>query len=70
MNNKTHSVGIFLSSVGKENEVKVKIMYSDGEDVKSIGYLPASWQALEMYILPALEDACMDNHPELKEDSE
>ena len=66
---RVHNVAIILSSTGKSNTVSAKVIFSDTESAQEIGYLPASWQALETYIVPALEEAQMDQHPELKENN-
>lgn len=65
-----HHVVLILSSTGDDPHVDMAITYGPAEtgiSIKELGYLPASYKMLEQYLVPALEDAYIDQFPELKE---
>lgn len=61
----THRVTMTLSSNERDDGVNVHIKWDpdiDGKGIEEIGYLPASYQFLQQYILPVLEDAYLESN--------
>lgn len=59
----THKVTLTLSSDGPENMIQVKVHWEpdiEGKTIEEIGFLPASYQFMQEYILPAVEQGYMD----------
>lgn len=69
----THRATITLSSNEENPDVAVEVNWFpdiEGKTIKDIGYLPAAYQFVQQYILPALEDAYMLNEHEELMDSD
>lgn len=59
----THKAVMTVTSNGDDNAVAVSIKWDpniDGVGIQELGYLPASYQMIEQYILPALEEAYLE----------
>lgn len=59
----THKATVTFTSDGINDDVAIKIEWSpdlDGQDITKIGYLPASYQFVQQYVLPMIEDAFME----------
>lgn len=58
--NTTYTATIIISSTGKNNDVSLSIEWSpelNKQEIDNIGFLPASFQFVEEFIVPALEEA-------------
>lgn len=59
-----HTAVLICSSIGDSEDVQVEVRWSpdmEGSDVEELGYLPASFRFLQDYILPALEQAMVED---------
>ena len=59
-----HTAVLVCSSIGDSEDVQVEVRWSpdmEGSDVEELGYLPASFRFLQDYILPALEQAMVED---------
>lgn len=59
-----HTAVLICSSIGDSEDVQVEVRWSpdmEGSDVEKLGYLPASFRFLQDYILPALEQAMVED---------
>lgn len=59
----THKATITLYSNGPADMVSIKVQWEpdiQGVDIKELGYLPAAYQFVEAYMLPAIEEGYMD----------
>lgn len=66
----THKVTVTLMSDGSDPDVAVKVEWSpdiSGKDIQELGYMPPCFNFVTKYILPALEEAYMDQYPQLKD---
>jgi len=67
----THRAVVTLSSNGIDDDVAIKIQWEpdlEGQDITKLGYLPASYQFVQKWVLPMLEDAFMEaTHGEPRE---
>lgn len=58
----THKATMTVFSNGPTKEISLRIKWDpdiEGVDIKELGYLPSSYQFIEEYILPAIEEAYM-----------
>lgn len=56
----THVVTVTLSSINDGSNVRVEVKWDpdlEGADIEELGYLPASYQFVQEFILPCLEEA-------------
>jgi hypothetical protein len=59
----TYKVVITLSSVGDEGVVSLEVKYepdTEGKDIMNMGFFPASYNFVERYIVPALQQGIDD----------
>lgn len=64
MSEQTHKAVLTLTSVGRSDDVEVSIQWEpvmNREDLQKLGYLPAAFQFIQTYILPALESAATED---------
>lgn len=61
--NATHKVIMTVLSSGRNEIISVSVKYEpdiEGKDIVELGFLPASYQFVEEYILPAIEQGYME----------
>lgn len=59
----THNAIITLSSNGDEDMIQVSVKWEpdiEGKTIEEIGFLPASYQFVQQYMLPAIEQGYTD----------
>jgi hypothetical protein len=59
----THRATITICSNGPAAEVNITVTFDpdqEGKDLKELGYLPACFELVQEYMLPAIEAAYMD----------
>ena len=57
--NTEFKVIIILSSTGPDNMVSLEVKYEpnmEGKDIPKLGFMPASYNFVEKYVVPALEE--------------
>jgi hypothetical protein len=60
----THKAIMTVYSNGPNDDISVQIKWDPdlgGIDISVLGYLPAAYQLIEAYILPALEEAYLSS---------
>lgn len=60
----THKAILTVVSNADEPDVHVRIDWEpdlEGTNIQELGYLPAAYQMIESYILPALEEAYLES---------
>ena len=63
----THKATLTVYSNGDDDMVSVKMVWDPdltGMNIQDLGYLPASYQMVEEFLLPALEEAYMKSEVE------
>lgn len=64
MTEQTYTATITMESVGDSNDVQVRVSWSPhmtGAQVQELGFLPASFNFVQEFILPALEAAMLED---------
>lgn len=59
----THKATMTVYSNGQDEDIAIKVSWDpdlDGKSIEEIGYLPSSYQFIQQYILPAIEQAYLD----------
>ena len=58
----THKATVTITSDGINDDVAISIKWDpdlEGANISQLGYLPSSYQFVQQYVLPMLEDAWM-----------
>lgn len=56
----THKVVLTAYSNEQDEEVNIKVQFTPdltGSDIEALGYLPASFEFLQKFLLPAIDEA-------------